>query len=61
MDSEGGEGGPWYCLISRVMEARPMALRVIQPTPWRARAPSVLTERVLFYKGGHLVSATYGP
>jgi len=37
-----------YCFACRVMVARPMALRVHQPMPWRARTGSVSSERPLF-------------
>lgn len=41
-----------YCFTERYTVARDMALRVHQPTPWRARVASVSSERVLFCSHG---------
>ena len=41
-------GGAWYCSMSKVTVARPIALRVNQPTPCRVSMASTLSERVLF-------------
>jgi hypothetical protein len=38
-----------YCFVCRVMVAKPMALRVSQLMPCRARTGSVSSERVLFF------------
>lgn len=41
-------GGAWYCSISSVTVAKPIALRVSQPTPWRVSMASRSSDRVLF-------------
>lgn len=46
--SDGGEGTPSYSLMSSVIDASPIALRVSHPMPCSASAGSGLSERVLF-------------
>jgi len=51
-----------YCLMASVMVAQAIALRIIQPIPWRARTASVSSESVLFcVVEGRLVGCWDGP
>jgi hypothetical protein len=54
-----------YCFVCRVTVARPRALRVSQPIPWRARTGSVESRGVLVDEGGEqegrgFMSAAWG-